>query len=191
MHPILDLVDHYLTRFPAEAERLAILRRFLSGITDPAQLISRKNFDGHLTASAFIVDPKAQTLLLIHHRFLDKWLQPGGHLEPGETLLAAALREAHEEVGLPSSALTHLPLDPACPLVPLDIDSHYIPANEKKHELPHHHHDFRFLFLCDSASDLTHNLTEIHAARWTAFAEHVAGTEFAFVIPKIRAALAR
>lgn len=191
MQPTSSLVEHYLTRFPAEAERLAILRRFLNGITDPAQLISRKNFDGHLTASAFIVDPKAQTLLLIHHRFLDKWLQPGGHIEPGETLLAAALREAHEEVGLPASALTHLPLDPARPALPLDIDSHAIPANAKKQELPHHHHDFRYLFLCDSADPLTHNLTEIHAARWTAFDEHTEGTEFAPVIAKIRAVLAR
>src|SRR5688500_14085880 len=55
---------------------------------------------GHITASGFIVDAGGARVLLHHHRRLNRWLQMGGHLEPGETPGAAALREAGEESGL-------------------------------------------------------------------------------------------
>jgi 8-oxo-dGTP pyrophosphatase MutT (NUDIX family) len=56
---------------------------------------------GHLTASALIVDPLAGRVLLTLHRKLGRWLQTGGHCEPGDTTLAAAaLREAAEESGV-------------------------------------------------------------------------------------------
>jgi 8-oxo-dGTP pyrophosphatase MutT (NUDIX family) len=52
----------------------------------------------HVTASAVVVGPRG-TLLLLHKR-IGLWVQPGGHLDPGEDLAAAALREAEEETGL-------------------------------------------------------------------------------------------
>lgn len=55
---------------------------------------------GHLTASAFIVDP-IDRVLLTHHPKYNQWQQLGGHLEDGDvSLSAAAQREAHEESGL-------------------------------------------------------------------------------------------
>jgi 8-oxo-dGTP pyrophosphatase MutT (NUDIX family) len=54
--------------------------------------------DHHLTASAFVVSSRG--LILHRHRRLDKWLQPGGHVDEGEGPEAAALRETLEETGL-------------------------------------------------------------------------------------------
>jgi 8-oxo-dGTP pyrophosphatase MutT (NUDIX family) len=57
--------------------------------------------DGHVTASALIVDPVQERVLLTLHRKLGMWLQTGGHCEPQDaTLAGAALREATEESGI-------------------------------------------------------------------------------------------
>jgi 8-oxo-dGTP pyrophosphatase MutT (NUDIX family) len=52
----------------------------------------------HVTASAVVVGPRG-TVLHMHKR-LHRWLQPGGHLHPGETPSDAARRESQEETGL-------------------------------------------------------------------------------------------
>lgn len=51
-------------------------------------------------ATLYIVDPATKQFLLMFHRNLGAWLAPGGHVELGESLTAAASREAQEEVGV-------------------------------------------------------------------------------------------
>ena len=76
------------------------LRQMLS-LVRSSESADRSHFlPGHFTSSAFIVHPATGSLLLHHHRRLDRWLQMGGHLENGETTAEAALREAVEESGL-------------------------------------------------------------------------------------------
>ncbi len=71
-------------------------------LASTASPFDRNNFaPGHFTASAFVVDPKTHSLLLILHRKLGLWLQPGGHIDPGDELAAlAARREVMEETGV-------------------------------------------------------------------------------------------
>ena len=77
--------------------------------------------DGHITASALVVDPRRDRVLLTLHRKLGMWLQMGGHCEPGDTTLAgAALREATEESGI--AGLTLLPGGP------VRLDRHMTPC---------------------------------------------------------------
>ena len=52
----------------------------------------------HVTGSAIVVGPRGVVLHL--HKRLGMWLQPGGHLDAGETPAEAARREAEEETGL-------------------------------------------------------------------------------------------
>ncbi|OAH14471.1 NUDIX hydrolase [Streptomyces jeddahensis] len=61
---------------------------------------------GHITASALVIDPQHERVLLTLHGKLRMWLQMGGHCEPGDATLAdAALREATEESGVPGLTL--------------------------------------------------------------------------------------
>ncbi|WP_129840662.1 NUDIX domain-containing protein [Streptomyces sp. RFCAC02] len=64
--------------------------------------------EGHITASALVVDPGGGRVLLTLHPKVGAWLQTGGHCERSDaTLAAAALREATEESGI--AGLTLLP----------------------------------------------------------------------------------
>ncbi|MET7760599.1 NUDIX hydrolase [Streptomyces sp. NPDC005336] len=77
--------------------------------------------DGHLTASALVIDPTRERVLLTLHRKLRMWLQMGGHCEPDDATLAdAALREATEESGI--EGLTLLPGGP------VRLDRHHTPC---------------------------------------------------------------
>lgn len=55
----------------------------------------------HLTASALVLNPSLDKVLLTLHAKAGLWLQFGGHFEPQDTsVLAGATREAREESGL-------------------------------------------------------------------------------------------
>lgn len=163
----------YLESFPEERQRLVIL---INQLEDDEGIDSRKNFRGHLTGSALCMDPASEKVLLVHHRSLDLWIQPGGHLEPGELPLDAALREFKEETGIESF---HLSPFHRRNEHPLDIDTHFIPANPKKNEPAHYHHDFLYLVIAEKASarDLkaSINLEELHAHLWVGLDELVRG----------------
>ena len=58
----------------------------------------------HVTGSALIVGPRG--IVLLKHRRLGIWVQPGGHIDDGETPAEAALREAVEETGLACTLVT-------------------------------------------------------------------------------------
>ncbi|MGW5619829.1 NUDIX hydrolase [Streptomyces olivaceus] len=77
--------------------------------------------DGHVTASALVVDPSRGRVLLTLHKKMRMWLQMGGHCEPGdETLARAALREATEESGIEGLDLL--------PGGPVRLDRHATPC---------------------------------------------------------------
>lgn len=185
---LLQLLQMYNDVFPMEQEGVASFTGFLQR-NDGDELYSRKNFDGHITTSAFIVDAAKEELLLLQHKSLKRWLQPGGHTEGDASLLASALREAQEETGMDGADLSPYYLF-AQRDVPFDIDSHLIPANPRKEEEAHYHHDLRYLFFYKG--DRTHNYNEDEATgmQWVAFGSLLEDATFGDVIMKIKTHLA-
>ncbi len=162
---IQALLDDHAKAFGVPVDRHALLRR---QIADGDDVHSRRTFPGHITTSAFILDATGRRTLLIHHRSLGRWLQPGGHYEMPEELAASALREAVEETGVQS-----LMVDPwhVSSGLPVDIDSHRIPARPERGEPEHWHHDFRYVVRATEAQEIHPNLAEVHGAEWRGLPE--------------------
>jgi 8-oxo-dGTP pyrophosphatase MutT (NUDIX family) len=117
---------------------------------------SRRQFTpGHITCTGLVVAPDGIRILLVHHRRLNRWLLPGGHVEPDDPNIAdAARREVVEETGVLLAA------DAASALAGIDV--HGIPP---KGDEPYHlHHDLLFSFRADS--DACRPSHESHAVAW-------------------------
>lgn len=81
---------------------------FLAGHPDG---MDRSCRDGHLTSSALVMGRGRSRVLLTLHPKVGRWLQLGGHNEPGDpSVRAAALREAQEESGIAAIDISALPV---------------------------------------------------------------------------------
>lgn len=161
------VLREFIAEFPQEENTAAAMLDFVRHF-DGAELTGRKNFTGHFTASCIITDRNMEKFLLLYHKGLRKWLQPGGHIEPEDaSFLAAAVREAEEETGLSREDYDIMSTPEG--LCVVDLDSHYIPANPLKGEPEHYHHDVRFLFrLKDGAPSIGTDPEESEGYRWFA-----------------------
>ena len=120
--------------------------------THPDALL-RSCAEGHLTGSALVVDSEAAHFLLLHHRKIGRWLQPGGHADGDANLAAVALREATEETGIEG-------LRVAVPAI--DLDVHVIDSGDEPRHL---HFDVRHLVVAPPGARVSGN-HESHELRW-------------------------
>ena len=147
----------------ADLDHVADLRdevlRFVAAHPDA---LERSCEAGHLTGSALVVDPADGRFVVLHHRKLDKWLQPGGHADGDDDLAGVALREATEETGLTGLVVRR-------PAVDLDIHEVRPPG-----EPPHLHLDLRFVVEAppgSAAAGPPPGNDESHEVRWVSLAD--------------------
>lgn len=94
---------------------------FLAALAHGTDVLSRHPLPTHLTASAFVFDAARENILLVFHGKARFWVQPGGHLEDGDTAVTeAALRETVEETGLPRELLADARV--------VDLNHHALPG---------------------------------------------------------------
>ncbi len=151
---LLDQLKNYSTKY---SEELVYVARFIELLQHP-DAYQRHHLPGHITGSAWIVDPEHTAALFVHHAKLNKWLQPGGHSDGDENTLAVALREAQEETGVMNFEIPDQSF--------FDLDIHPIP--ERKDMPAHDHYDVRFLFYA-SRSETIIVSEESHDVQWIAF----------------------
>jgi 8-oxo-dGTP pyrophosphatase MutT (NUDIX family) len=151
------LIAGHVPADPAEAEHR---RRMIELAGRDADVFSRAHFaPGHFTASAFVLSPDGRELLLVEHRRLGRWLQPGGHVDPEDPdLAAAACREVQEETGI------DVERDGEGAIALLDLDVHAIPPRSDGSEPAHEHFDVRFVARACGRGLLPGS--DARAARW-------------------------
>ncbi len=108
-------------------------RAVLAFVADHPDAAVRTCVEGHLTGSALVVDADGERTLLLLHRKLGRWFQPGGHADGDTNLASVALREATEETGIEGLVVL---------ADPIDVDVHRV---KPPGEAPHLHLDTRFL----------------------------------------------
>lgn len=179
---ILVLLKEYIRFNDDEKHDFKELESLLSLKENP---LSRNNFRGHITASAFILNEASKQVLLLEHKSLGRLLQPGGHIEDIDgSILDSVYREIEEETGLTKKDLELKPVITSNLEVPMDIDTHKIPKNQIKNEPEHFHHDFRYLFTTLN-SNITLDLAESNNYRWVDWSEFSKIDNFVHIASKI------
>lgn len=129
---VLQLLEQH---DPFDAHEEKARERIVAFVRQYRDCFERHLAVGHITASAWVLNPKGTHVLLTHHRKLDKWLQLGGHADGDPDVLRVAVREAQEESGIDDIEPIHEAI--------FDVDVHPIPARGRTPE--HLHYDIRFL----------------------------------------------
>lgn len=145
---------------PWEGRENGVQEQFVSFLESEPDCFHRTLLKGHVTGSAFIIDPSRSQCLLLFHTKLQKWLQPGGHADGNPNVLEVAVREAEEETGLNGFKVVKAD--------PFDLDIHAIPSRGAEPE--HLHYDIRYLLEADPQWELNAN-SESKDLRWIPLSE--------------------
>ena len=161
---VTALRDALARHAPRDAKEAADLRTILAFVARHPEPFDRRIVEGHLTGSAVVISADGDRTLLLFHRKLARWLQPGGHADPGETDgERVAMREARDETGIEG-----LVLHPRAPR-PMDVDVHAIPT--RGDEPAHFHLDLRYLLVAPARAVPRRAAAEARALRWFGWEE--------------------
>ncbi len=133
---LLDLLEKHS---PIDYNELKMTNETIEFVKINEACFKRELLIGHVTGSAWIINDARTHVLMMHHRKLNQWFQPGGHCDGDPDVLNVALKEANEETGLKKLKVVTGEI--------YDVDVHLIP--ERKGIPAHYHYDVRFLIEAD------------------------------------------
>lgn len=148
-----------------ERDREALLRLLENG-----QAPYGREDPAHLTASAWVVSPGRDRVLLAYHNLYDSWSWLGGHADGERDLLSAALREVREESGLEEVRPVSRDI---YSVEILTVDGH---EKRGRYVSSHLHLNVTFLLEADPAAPVRRKAGENSAVAWFALEEAVAAS---------------
>lgn len=132
------------------------------------------------TATGYVINAEATRMLMIFHRGLQRWLPPGGHVEPDEFPGDTALREVLEETGVrarhagePTFDLTLNERTETQLPVPFAMAAQLIPESPK--DIEHIHMDLMYLLTADDRDPTEAAEAEAEGVAWFSRSEVLNG----------------
>lgn len=181
----LELINKYLYLFPEEKEKYKEFTEYLNNNND---VTDWNNFNGHVVVGGFIYAKKEKKFLVIYHNDLKMYLYPGGHIDNSDlNPLEAVKREIKEETGITN--INEIVLSDNN-LIPMDINIHMIPYNERLNLKEHYHYEFRYLFTIDSIQEVTLDTTESSSFKWIDINELKDDKNFGEIVKKFEGIIA-
>jgi 8-oxo-dGTP pyrophosphatase MutT (NUDIX family) len=90
-------IQDYITYNEQEENDKRVMLNYINYNHD---VLTRSNEIAHFTASAWVLNPDENKLLMIYHNIYKSWAWTGGHADGEEDLLSVAIREVQEETGI-------------------------------------------------------------------------------------------
>ncbi len=145
---------------PIANEEILFKSKMLDLLNSNPNCFERTCLHAHFTASAWVINKDKTQVVLLHHKKLNRWFQPGGHADGNINLWEVACKEMEEETGITQFLNNNKNI--------FDIDIHTIPAHK---EVPtHNHYDVRFIFIVPNKTTLLQN-EESNELCWVAMAD--------------------
>jgi 8-oxo-dGTP pyrophosphatase MutT (NUDIX family) len=163
--PLLNLLERYSASPLITVEEQPMLERIVDFVRSTADCFKREHLAGHITASTLIVNENNNAVILMHHKKLGMWLQPGGHADGDSNVLGVAFKEALEETGIE----VLFPLSQEI----FDVDVHWIPQGKAP---AHWHYDIRFIFQASAEAVIISNDESLEVV-WVSVGEVLSKTK--------------
>lgn len=123
-----------------------------------------ENIEKHFCVSVYVYDKTNKKFLLVHHKKMGVWVQPGGHVELNESPEEAAIREVYEETGINVNLEGERKPRNCDYILPLAIQKNEINEN-------HIHMDFVYVAYANNENDIVLNKTESLGINWFSLEE--------------------
>jgi 8-oxo-dGTP pyrophosphatase MutT (NUDIX family) len=149
----------------------------LDSIEKYPDIFTRENELAHFTASAWIVNPARDKILMAYHKIFDEWAWCGGHADGERDLLAVARREVEEETGVKNMKLLS---DGIYAIETVPVDFHY---RRGVFVSSHLHLDVCYLFETPEDQTFRANELENTGVKWIPIEHSVEQTKEAKMIP--------
>ena len=185
MMTVEQLAEQLAAFCPGCAQEEADRERMVRFLRAHDRALLREEEEGHFSASAWIVDPAREQVLMVYHNIYQAWTWIGGHADGEADLLGVALRETQEETGVTS----------ARPVLPgiFSLEILPVPAHMRRGiAVPEHlHFNVTYLLEVETSAPLRGNPDENSGVRWRCLEEVERDDSEACMLPVYRKLVAR